>query len=252
MGSLAMKNGDFNNRLIAAFAVVACVGLLSINVCLAAKNYDNSSDDQQQNAVTGPYLSPFDEMKSREEASVIEVNEATLAEQKKTEAVKKERYREELGYIPKGNLLSDKELNALEERRAEKEKTIRERFGYEINSLQEQSASAMEQQPASPGQRPEAAPRVPAKTIVPGTVTGIVLCENKGAALVNGRIVRENDVVQGIKVIKVTPDSVAFDKQGKQWTQQVGQAPPASVWDQKSSTPAQQKPPAAPKAKTTR
>jgi hypothetical protein len=29
------------------------------------------------------------------------------------------------------------------------------------------------------------------------------------------------------------PDSVEFEKQGKKWVQEVGQAPPTDVWEEK-------------------
>ena len=63
-------------------------------------------------------------------------------------------------------------------------------------------------------------------------VKGVVFYENKGAALIAGEVVRENDVVMGVKVVKILPDYVEFEKQGNQWKQQVGQMPPPAVWEQ--------------------
>jgi hypothetical protein len=52
-------------------------------------------------------------------------------------------------------------------------------------------------------------------------------------------VVREGDFLLGIKVVKITPDFVEFDKQGSQWKQQVGQTPPTAVWEpQQTQNPA--------------
>jgi hypothetical protein len=134
-------------------------------------------------------------------------------------------------------LLSEEELAEIEKPRAENEKAIRARAEQEVKSLEEHKAREMETVASS--QPVESKPRLLATTLTAGAVTGIVFCENKGAALVFGDIVRENDVIRGVKVLKVLPDYVEFEKQDKKWKQAVGQAPPASVWEQQPA-PAKQ------------
>ena len=222
------------NRMFATFAVVVFTGLLPVNVGLAADDSDTSIDAQQQD-----YYQKNDiaELQARADAAIKEVNDAALAAREKAEAVKRDRYLDDLHEVPSGSLLSEDELAEIENQRAENEKAIRTRAGQEVNSLEEQSA--LETEAPESGQAVESKPRQPTPASIAGTVTGIVFCENKGAALLFGDIVRENDVIRGVKVLKVLPHYVEFERQDKKWKQMVGQTPPASVWEQKSS-PAKQ------------
>jgi len=244
-----MKNGVLVNRIFATFAVVVFTGLLAVGVSRAADDSDTSNDAQHQDYGIA-------ELQRRAEGAIKEVNESERLAIEKTEAVKRERYNEELGYVPTGKLLSDEELAALEKQRAEKEKAIRTRAEQEVKSLEEHKAREMETVASS--QPVESKPRLPAATLTAGTVTGIVFFEKKGAALLFGDIVRENDVIRGVKVLKVLPDYVEFEKQGKKWKQEVGQAPPASVWEQQpapdkqSSTSPSPNPKPSPKSKAGR
>jgi hypothetical protein len=77
-----------------------------------------------------------------------------------------------------------------------------------------------------------------------------VYYEDKGAALIAGEVVRENDVLMGVKVVRILPDYVEFEKQGNKWKQQVGQFPSAGVWEQPQQTAPAQRPPATKSNKT--
>jgi hypothetical protein len=222
-----MKDGVLGNRMCVTFAVVVCAGLLSINVGLAADDSDTSFDAQQQD-----YYQKNDiaELQGRADAAIKEVNETALAAREKAEAVKRDRYLEDLHEVPSGSLLSEEELAEIEKQRAENEKAIRTRVEQELKSLEEQRALATEA--IETGQAVESQPRLPTPAPTAGTVTGIVFCENKGAALLFGDIVRENDVIRGVRVLKILPDYVEFEKQDKKWKQMVGQTPPTSVWQQ--------------------
>lgn len=55
------------------------------------------------------------------------------------------------------------------------------------------------------------------------TVRGIVYSEIKPSAIIANQIVVEGDVILGVKIIKIGKDFVAFEKDGKQWQQQVRQ-----------------------------
>ena len=51
------------------------------------------------------------------------------------------------------------------------------------------------------------------------SLTGIFYTEDSSIAIVDGQIVRENDLLDGIKVLKILRDKVEFEKSGRSWTQ---------------------------------
>ncbi len=209
-----MKIGAELNLKLSFFAIAFCVCLFSIS----AGASDADTDDTSWGGVK--------ELRHREDTAVREVNEAALSEIEKIKAAKRRRYiDEELGYVPDVNLISSSELAAIEKQRKEREKAIRSRYSYDINSLEREEA----------GEVSDVAwknrSRVPVKPVALGTVTGIVLYNDKGAVLVAGEIAHENDIVLGIKVVKITSDYAEFEKRGKTWIQEVGEAPPPAVWE---------------------
>jgi hypothetical protein len=224
-----MKNRAVLNLMFTAFAIVFC----SVLFPLSARGFD--TDDVSGDGVG--------ELQLREDAAVREANDAALAEIENIKAIRRTRYiDEELGYVPDVNLVSSDKLAAIETQRAGKEKAVRARFGYDINSLKENIGEPEGQTAGSQGA--EIRPAVSSPAVARGTVTGIVLCNNRGAALIAGEIVRQNDTLMGVKVARILPDYVEFEKLGKTWKQEVGQTPPASVWEPpappvKQSTPAQ-------------
>jgi hypothetical protein len=226
-----MADRSFSNRGLVTVGFVIC--LVSILVTprpgVCATQDDEEVSQQQPNE--GPDI---EELQMRADTEVKEVNEAISAEIAQAEAVRRNRYQEELGYIPTGKLLSDEELAAFEKERAEKEKAIRAKIDYDIKSMEQQQAGGEQQVQTTKSQRATVRSRTPAAKPVRGLVTGIVYYENKGAALVDGEVVRENDTVLDVKVVKILPDYVEFEKQGKKWKQLVGQTPPAN-WAQQPS-----------------
>ncbi len=50
---------------------------------------------------------------------------------------------------------------------------------------------------------------------------GILYSEDNPSASVNGKIVKEGSVIDGIKVVKINKDSVEFEKNGEKWTQRL-------------------------------
>lgn len=52
-------------------------------------------------------------------------------------------------------------------------------------------------------------------------VRGIVYSEESPFAIVGIEMMREGEVVQGATILKINPDSVVFEKDGKIWTQKV-------------------------------
>ncbi|MFH1369676.1 MAG: hypothetical protein ABII09_00070 [Planctomycetota bacterium] len=206
-----MKISIFENWAFTAVGFVIC--LISVLAMPRLAICGSQGDDGE-----------IEELRLRANAEVEDVNKAAGTEIADAEAVRRNRYLEELGYVPEGNLLSNDELAAIKKQRAEKEKTIRARFGYDINSLKQEEAGISESSTA------EIRPYASARPVVLGTVTGIVLYNDKGAALIAGEVVRENDTVLGVKVVRIMNDYVEFEQQGKTWKQEVGQPPPASVW----------------------
>ena len=52
-------------------------------------------------------------------------------------------------------------------------------------------------------------------------VTAIVYGEENASAVVSGSVVREGDIVEGFKVVKIYEDKVEFEKNGKSFTKKV-------------------------------
>jgi hypothetical protein len=225
-----MNNGNFLNRgLITVSFLICFVSILASPRAGVCGSPDDAEISQQQDEGRD-----VGELQLRADAEVKEVNEAISAEIAEAEAVKRNRYQEELGYVPTGKLLSDEELAAFEKERAEKEQSIRVKIDYDIKSMEQQQADiAQDIQPAK-NQRAGSKSRLSSAKPVRGFVSGIVYFENKGAALVDGEVVRENDTVLDVKVVKILPHYVEFEKQGSKWRQLVGQTPPAS-WAQQPS-----------------
>jgi hypothetical protein len=219
--------------IIFAAAIFACV--LSIGIVAVA---DESEMVPDTNAQEQPSYTEnpgeIGDIAKRAEAQIKEVNEASELEKEKLEAVKREQYFEDNKEEPARSLLSKDDIAELETKRAQKENAIRTKAGYQIESL-------AAEQPATQKVSPTASPRPASQTSSRGMVKGIVFYESKGAALIAGEIVRENDVVMGVKVVRITANFVEFEKQGNKWKQVVGEAPPASFWEQpQQSTPVQQ------------
>jgi hypothetical protein len=52
-------------------------------------------------------------------------------------------------------------------------------------------------------------------------VKGITISETKKYALIGIQIVEEGDVIFGVRVVKINPDSVVFEKDGETWIQEI-------------------------------
>jgi hypothetical protein len=71
--------------------------------------------------------------------------------------------------------------------------------------------------------------RSPANSVNRGFVSGIAYNENRARAFINDKMIFEGDLIDGITVFKIHPDSVEFEKNGKRWNQKVGEQP-VSRW----------------------
>ena len=58
-----------------------------------------------------------------------------------------------------------------------------------------------------------------------GLVRGIVYSESRGSTLIDKTVVQTGAVIDGVKVINIHADGVEFEKDGRRWTQKVGEAP---------------------------
>lgn len=58
-----------------------------------------------------------------------------------------------------------------------------------------------------------------------GTITGILYSEDKSFAIIGTDVVSEGQTIDGIKIVKIHPDKVEFEKDGKKWTQELGESP---------------------------
>ena len=52
-------------------------------------------------------------------------------------------------------------------------------------------------------------------------VRGIVFSKDRPSAIINGKIVRQGDIISGATIIKINRNNVEFEFKGKRWTRQV-------------------------------
>lgn len=61
----------------------------------------------------------------------------------------------------------------------------------------------------------------PKPTPTHGVITAIVYSREKPSAIIDGQIIHETDIIEGVRVVKIYPDKIKFEKKGKSWKQQV-------------------------------
>jgi hypothetical protein len=224
-------------RMTMIFVVVIFSCVFSIGAVAVADETEavpETAEQEQQSYTEAP--GEIGDIARYAESKVKEVNEAFDREKENLETIKQEQYFEDNKEETNRSLITEEDIAALENKRAQHENEIRTKAGYAIEEIA-RTGAAQQEQP-----QPAAAPRSLSQTSTSsrGMVKGIVFYEDKGAALIAGDVVREGDEVLGVKVTKISPDFVEFDKKGNQWKQQVGQFPPPAVWEQpQQTTPAQ-------------
>jgi len=62
-----------------------------------------------------------------------------------------------------------------------------------------------------------------------GTVTGILSSDGAPLTIINGKVLSEGQSINGVKVIKISRDSVEFENAGSHWSQKVND-PPSTNW----------------------
>lgn len=58
-----------------------------------------------------------------------------------------------------------------------------------------------------------------------GTVKGILYTVIDSSVMVDNQVLREGDTIYGIKIVKIYPKKVEFEKSGKRWVQRVCEYP---------------------------
>jgi hypothetical protein len=229
-----MNNGGSMNRIFVVSAVAIFTGLFCAVAALAADNSPQDNETLQRQTIEQYYKNLISDIQRNADQAVRDINSEEKIQRSQEETVRRTRLADDFHEERSGELLSSDEISELEQQRAQKEKDIRDRALSEIKYLNDRKARELE----NIGRPAEFRPMASASAR--GMVTGIVFYENKGAALILGEIVRENDELEGVRVLKVWPDYVEFEKQGKKWKQEVGQAPPAMVWEKPQPKPAAQ------------
>jgi hypothetical protein len=56
------------------------------------------------------------------------------------------------------------------------------------------------------------------------SLTGIIYSEDNPSAMIDGKIVKEGDIIDGIKVVKINKNDVELEKDGVKWTQRARKA----------------------------
>ena len=64
---------------------------------------------------------------------------------------------------------------------------------------------------------------LPAQTYVSLLLTGILHSDDRPAAVVNTQVVYEGQQISGATVLRIEKDSVEFERNGRKWTQAVGE-----------------------------
>ena len=67
------------------------------------------------------------------------------------------------------------------------------------------------------------------KSSCKGMVTGILFNETNPLALINNKLVHEGDTIDSIKIVKINPKKIKFEKNGLMWTQKILETPNV-VW----------------------
>ena len=65
-----------------------------------------------------------------------------------------------------------------------------------------------------------------------GLIEGVVYTEDDSSALIDGRIIKEGEMIHGASIIKIYRDRVELEKDGKIWEQHVGERP-NPAWEER-------------------
>ena len=64
-----------------------------------------------------------------------------------------------------------------------------------------------------------------------GVVKGILYTIVDSSTMIDNQVLKEGDTIYGIRVVKIYPKEVGFEKDGKRWTQRICEHP-NPAWDE--------------------
>ncbi len=74
-------------------------------------------------------------------------------------------------------------------------------------------------------------PISPSRFLKKGIVTGILYSDEKPAAMINSEIIYEGSIVDDVRVIRIGPKKVEFERDGRTWSQGMHEIP-HSAWQE--------------------
>jgi len=64
-----------------------------------------------------------------------------------------------------------------------------------------------------------------------GMIEGILYASTGSSVVINGQILKEGDIISGVKVVKINREKVNFQKDKTHWSQRIREAPNI-MWEQ--------------------
>jgi hypothetical protein len=178
---------------------------------------------REQRLIENYYQTQIDLLRQQAEAELKQFEQS----QKDQESVREgsaEYLKYKLGGYPGGEsgVTPEQAKKEAESRTAEEKKRIAARLEEAIAQLQKQkeqrlsSLGRLQQQLKEAVRQPEAKGRL--------VVNGIAYSKDRQTAMIGGEIVRKGDTIDGIRIVDIQRRKVEFEKDGKNWTQGVGEA----------------------------
>jgi hypothetical protein len=177
---------------------------------------------REQRLIEQYYQNQIDQLRQQAEAELKQFEQ----EQKDQEAIREnsaEYLKYKLGGYPGGEsgVTPEQAKATAESRTAEEKKQIAAKLEQAIAELQKQkeyrlsSLGRLQQQLKESVRQPESKGRL--------IVNGIAYSKDRQTAMIGGQIVRKGDVIDGTRIVEIQRRKVEFEKNGKTWTQGVGE-----------------------------
>lgn len=164
------------------------------------------------------------ETKQRAEEQII-----SFREQEKAKLYETAIYFKDYAYVHNsytkledGAMFPTKKLNAYQDRIDQYNKRVEELLELSIENLKNQRDHALNS--TIPYLEKQLIKDIDKLQPTPGLITGIAYSRDKQLAIIGSQIFQPQDTIQGAKIIKITPDSIVFQKDDKTWTKKIGQS----------------------------
>jgi hypothetical protein len=179
--------------------------------------------DRQQRIIEQYYQTQI-ELLQRQADAELKQFEQTQEDQEAIRENSPEYLKYKLGGYPRGEsgVTPEEAKKAAESRTAEEKKRIAAKLEEAIAELQKQKEQRLsmlgrlQQQLKEAVRPPEAKARL--------VVSGIAYSKDRQTAMIGGEIVRKGETIDGIRIVDIQRRKVEFEKDGKTWTQGVGEA----------------------------